>query len=444
MRVANYYRVSTKLQEEKFSLAAQREELTKYALSQGWTIVSEFKDVDSGGKLEKAGLSALLDLVEDGEIDVVLCIDQDRLSRLDTIAWEYLKSTLRDNNVSIAEPGRVVDLNNEDDEFISDIKNLIAKREKKSIVKRMMRGKRQRMREGKAWGLAPLEYTYNKSDGKYYAKEEWNWVIPFIDNLYLNEQLGMTLISEKLNAICKTPSGKLWSEHLIHTRLTSKAYHGVMEKEFANGEVITVPDIYEPLRSEETYNRIQIEKKNRAEQFSVSGRKNTENIHMLKRTNITCDLCGRIITVAQHGSKKTPRYYLKHGRKKVADGTACEISFNTVRIDNNIIKALKEMLMGEEMAKKYLNLEVNDGEIKEIKEKIKNEEQTVNKLHESLERLLDLYVLGKFKKKKYQEKEFEIENNITQHKKRFSNLNLNWKRSIRILGIMILFMNTLN
>ncbi|HFK2719202.1 TPA: recombinase family protein, partial [Escherichia coli] len=222
----------------KFSLAAQREELTKYALSQNWTIVSEFKDVDSGGKLDKSGLNSLLDLVEDGAIDVVLCIDQDRLSRLDTVAWEYLKSTLRHNNVSIAEPGRIVDLNNEDDEFISDIKNLIARREKKSIVKRMMRGKRQRMREGKAWGIPPFEYEYNKNDGKYYAKKDWNWVIPFIDNLYLNEQAGMKLIADKLNEVSKTPTGRSWNEHLIHTRIKSKAYHGVMEKEFSNGEVI--------------------------------------------------------------------------------------------------------------------------------------------------------------------------------------------------------------
>ncbi|UTW69901.1 recombinase family protein [Anaerobacillus sp. HL2] len=103
----------------------------------------------SGGTLNKKGLNQLLDLVEDGSIDVVLVIDQDRLSRLDTVAWEYLKSTLRDNNVKIAEPGTLTDLANEDQEFISDIKNLIAKREKKAIVKRMMRGKRQRMREGK-------------------------------------------------------------------------------------------------------------------------------------------------------------------------------------------------------------------------------------------------------------------------------------------------------
>src|SRR5699024_2062637 len=153
MRVANYYRVSTKLQQDKFSLAAQETELRLYAENQEWELVSEFVDVESGGVLDKKGLSALLDIVEAGKVDVVLCMDQDRLSRLDTVSWEYLKSVLRENNVKIAEPnGTLTDLSNEDDEFVSDLKNLLAQRDKKKTVRRMMYGKRQRLREGKAWG----------------------------------------------------------------------------------------------------------------------------------------------------------------------------------------------------------------------------------------------------------------------------------------------------
>ena len=115
MRVAIYIRVSTKLQEDKFSLSAQIYELTRYANSQGWEIVDTFKDVDSGTKLNKDGLESLLDAVEEGQVDVVLCIEQDRLSRLDTVKWEFLKGILRDNKVKIAEPGNIVDLSNIDD-----------------------------------------------------------------------------------------------------------------------------------------------------------------------------------------------------------------------------------------------------------------------------------------------------------------------------------------
>ncbi len=424
MRVANYYRVSTKLQEKKFSLSAQKEELKTYANTQGWTLINEFKDVESGGKLKKDGLNALLDLVEEGGVDVVLVIDQDRLSRLDTVAWEYLKSTLRDNSVKIAEPGNVIDLSNEDDEFISDIKNLIARREKKSVVRRMMRGKRQRMREGKAWGQAPFEYRYNKDTAKYEAKEDWKWVIPFIDDLYLNQQLGMKIISDKLNEVSKTPTGKQWNEHLVQTRLITKAYHGVMEKEFNGGEVISVEGVYEPMRTEEAYNQIQDERSKRGKQFSVAGRKNTKNIHMLKRTALTCGHCGRVITIEMHGLKNRPLYYAKHGRKiRYKDGHRCDISINTVRFDANIITALKDVLTSEDLAKKYIDIEYDEQEVNQLKSEIKELEKVISDLKGSIDRLLDIYLSGDLKKEKYLEKNETINAKINIHEDNLHKLN---------------------
>ncbi|MCY8010352.1 recombinase family protein [Bacillus haynesii] len=63
MRAAIYIRVSTKLQEEKYSLRAQTTELRRYVKQQEWRLVDEFQDIQSGGKLHKKGLNALLDIV---------------------------------------------------------------------------------------------------------------------------------------------------------------------------------------------------------------------------------------------------------------------------------------------------------------------------------------------------------------------------------------------
>lgn len=424
MRVANYYRVSTKLQEKKFSLAAQKEELYRYLNQQEWTLIGEFKDVESGGKLKKDGLNALLDLVEEGGIDVVLCIEQDRLSRLDTVSWEYLKDTLRENKVKIAEPGVLIDLDNEDDVFISDIKNLIAQRDKRNIVKKMMRGKRQRLREGKGWGLPPFEYRYNRDTAKYEAKEDWRWVIPFIDDLYLNEQLGMKSISDRLNEVSKTPTGNNWNEHLVHTRLISKAYHGIAEKDFKKDGIISISGIYEPVRTEDTYNQLQIERKKRNGQYSVSGRKNTKNVHMLKRTHLTCGHCGRKINIEMHGLKKRPLYYAKHGRRKrLKDGHRCDISINTVRFDTNIIKALKDVLTSEELAKKYINIEYDEQEINQLKENIIKYEKSLTELKGSLDRLLDIYLMGKLDKDRYLEKDKSINAKIDLQEDTLNKLN---------------------
>jgi site-specific DNA recombinase len=392
MRACLYYRVSTKLQEKKFSLGAQKTELTKYAESQGWTIVDEFTDVDSGGRLDKKGLNALLDLVEEGRIDVVLCIDQNRLSRLDTIAWEYLKATLRDNNVKIAEPGNIVDLSNEDQEFISDIKNLINKREKKGIVRAMMRGKRQRMREGKGFGKAPIGYIFNKKTKEYELDDKWAWVIPMIDDLYLNKQLGMKSIGDELNKVSRTPSGTLWNETLVYRRLISKAFHGVMEKTFANGETITINDLFPPLRTEETWQKIQDERMKRSVQFKATSRQR-DDLHILRRSHITCGECGRKIHLAQHGNKEGPLYYLKHGRKlRLSDETACDISINTVRVEKNIIMAIKDIITNEELAKNYIDLEFDSSEVSLLEKQTKNYDEQIKVLQMKLDRLIDLYL----------------------------------------------------
>lgn len=392
MRVANYYRVSTKLQEDRYSLAAQKTELTSYAASQGWKIFYEFTDVDSGGKLDKPGLNALIDCAEEGKIDVVLVINQDRLSRLDTIAWEFLKGTLRDNNVKIAEPGMIVDLADEDQEFFSDLKNLIAKREKRSIVKKMMYGKRQRMREGKGWGKPPFEYYFDKKSGEYKLEDKWSWVIPFIDDLYLNKQFGMKTIMDELNKISLTPTGRKWNEHLIHTRLSTKAYHGVMEKTYSNGETISIDNIYPSLRTKETWEKLQIERAKRRDQFKANGR-SRDDLHILRRTYITCGECGRKILLAQHGEKDKPRYYLKHGRNlRISDQTTCDININSVRFDNNIIKAIKEILASEEQAKKYMELDFDSKEVDLLTKNVRSNEKKISELKLKIDKLIDLYL----------------------------------------------------
>lgn len=414
LRVANYYRVSTTLQakEDRFSLAAQKTELKAYVKKQEWRLVNEFVDIETGGKLDKKGLNGLLDLVESGEIDIVLCMDQDRLSRLDTVSWEYLKSVLRDNDVKIAEPnGILTDLSNEDDVFFSDIKNLFAQREKRKTVNRMMYGKRQRLREGKGWGVCPFEYYYEK--GFYYIKDGWSWTISAIDDMYLNKNYGYTKIAKELTKISKTPSGKDWNEHLIYTRLNSKCFHGVQEMTFANGETIAAK-VYEPMRTEETYNKIQVVRGKRREQFSISTRVSTENIGLLKYVPLTCGYCGRVLFTHQNASKAKPKYITRHGRaKSIKTEQTCDIHINAKRYEYNLTLALKEILTGEELSKKYIHFESNEEELHELKSKVKKEKQVLNRLSAAKDKLLDLYLnTDDLDKEVYLEKEKDLTTKI--------------------------------
>lgn len=416
MKAALYYRVSTPGQatEDKYSLRSQKEELTKYAASQGWIVVGEFQDVGSGGKLEKKGLNQLLDFVEEGKCEVVLCIDQDRLSRLDSLGWEFLKSTLRENRVKIAEPGFITDLDNEDDEFISDLKNLIARREKKKIVLKMMRGKRQRTREGKGWGKTFWEYNYDKTTGTYTINEDWAWVIPFIDKLYIDKKYSYKAIAKELNKISLTPTGKSWNSELVGIRLKSKAFHGVLEKNFKNeGAISADVPVYPPLRTLETYERIC---KLRKEKFK---RKKIKYPHFLRKVHFKCAECQRKLSIAH--SKNTYEtegyFYLSHGRH-----IDCKVSINSIRFDKNITKAIKEILKSESMAKKYVKIDHTQKDLEDMEMQVKAERKNLKKVSEKKDLLLPLYLDGKFPKEQLDKQYSMLESKEDHHSKQVRSL----------------------
>lgn len=395
LRVAIYIRVSTKMQEDRYSLSAQTLELTRYAQSQGWEIVDLFKDVDSGTKINKVGLEALLDSVEDGKVDVVLVIEQDRLSRLDTIAWEYLKNILRENKVKIAEPGYLTDLSNADDEFMSDFKNLLAQRSRRDLLRKMMRGKRQYTREGKVWGKQPDGYHYNRETKTVSIDTGRSWIIPYIDELYLEQGLGISQIAKKLNLVCKTPTGKEWTNAQVRDRLLNKAYHGVLEKHFENGETITVPDVYPPLRTLETYELItQKRKKNYS-------RKPAE-AHFLRDISIQCAACGKVVSVNKSLSpgRTTGQSYEVFSLKHVNDITHANCPakpvINTKRIKQNLIEAVKAILTDAKSASQYLDVDFDSNDLEKINVLLKELNKQKNETNTKIDRLLALYLNGKW------------------------------------------------
>lgn len=405
IRVAIYIRVSTKLQEDRYSLSAQTVELTRYAIQQGWEIVEVFRDVDSGTKLDKDGLKSLLDCVENGQVDIVLCIEQDRLSRLDTVKWEYLKGVLRENNVKIAEPGRISDLSNADDEFFSDLKNLLAQRSRRELLSKMGRGLRQYTREGNVWGKQPEEYLYDPYSKTISINHDRAWIIPLIDRLYLEEKMGLQKIATHLNSLSKTAKDKKWTAVQVRNKLRNPAYHGLLKKTFSNGETILEDNIYPPLRTTETYNKIQDMLDKRHSKIG------TGEAHFLKSIEIRCADCGNILSVRK-GSYVDGEYkhYLRHSNNYV---TPCPSipSVNTDRVRVPLLSFVKKFLTGEDSVKNYFDLDFeDDGKLRNLEAETNRIEQNIKENNGKIDKLLGLYLSGKWSEEVLDKNKQEIEN----------------------------------
>lgn len=420
LRVAIYIRVSTKLQEDRYSLSGQLTELTRYAKAQGWEIVDTFKDVESGAKFDKQGLEALLDCVEDGKVDIVLVIEQDRLSRLDTVDWELLKDVLRENGVKIAEPGSMIDLSNDDDEFISDIKNLLARRERRSIKRKMNRGIRQYTREGKLYGRQPDEYIFDSKTKTVTENNDRSWVITFIDRLYLEEGYGMHRIAEELNKISRTANGKKWTAVQVQFRLTNKAYHGVLERTFENGETISVENVYPTLRTKETYEKITL--KMQTKDFRIPS---VSYNHALRRLKMVCSHCGRTLSLIK-GQVQNDRHfnvYVAHAREYAEP---CEVnpSYNAQLITRPLFQAIKDILLDKDLAKQYVDFEFEEKDkMQQMEREIEAIERQLITNNEKIDKLLDLYLDGSWSKEKLDENKHRIEQDSSLLSEHLENLN---------------------
>ena len=79
MRAALYTRVSTR--DKGQETANQLHELRKLCTAQGWTIVSEYEDHESGGKADRSQFKAMMTDASKRKFDVVLFWALDRFSR---------------------------------------------------------------------------------------------------------------------------------------------------------------------------------------------------------------------------------------------------------------------------------------------------------------------------------------------------------------------------
>src|SRR5262245_23072822 len=93
---AAYFRMSTLRQED--SIERQRSTVVPYAERNGYAIVQEYVDEGLSGSEEgkrKAFMQMLAD-AQRGKFQLILCDDQDRFARFDSITFGYYVKPLRD------------------------------------------------------------------------------------------------------------------------------------------------------------------------------------------------------------------------------------------------------------------------------------------------------------------------------------------------------------
>lgn len=301
----------------------------------------------------------LLELVNTGEFDGVICMDIDRLSR----GYEsgYIMQILQMNGCKIITPDKTYDLNNEQDEQFADMKFMFSRIEHKTINKRLKAGLASSKREGKYVGsVAPYGYEIVKIKGEkgntLKILPEEAKIVQMVFDWYTKDGLGGGQIANRLNDLHIAPrSAAEWIPTTVRQMLSNEHYIGKtiarktpIKKRFVDGKLVKKVyrnkdyDVYEgrhePIISDEQF---ELAQKIRKEKHVPPAKISYEVTNPFAGL-IRCELCGSLMN--RVAPKSTSKAKLRYRCKK-ARYCGCKSHIDT-EVEEAIVEAMREWLDG--------------------------------------------------------------------------------------------------
>jgi len=257
MKLGIYTRVSTDEQAIKgLSLENQLKRGKELAMKLGCDF-KVFSDAGLSGKIpfdKRPGLNSLLNDVVAKKIDMIFVIDQDRLSRADIIQTTLIKNIIKENGVRLFELDKETDLNDINQELLTDIKSLLNAFEIKKTSGRIKTVLEQNVQLGKVGGGPLLPYGYTKDENKMLIIDQKESEIVKLIYKHSLEGKGTKMIATILNGMGiptkrglakngktlkvkgKVKSNFVWRDAVVYKILTNSLYMGeriYREKKYA-------------------------------------------------------------------------------------------------------------------------------------------------------------------------------------------------------------------
>ncbi|MBP3600088.1 MAG: recombinase family protein [Clostridia bacterium] len=213
------------------TLRRHKEILLEFASHQpNMQIYNIFEDVVSGDSLyARPQMLKLLEEAEQEKFNSVLCMDIDRLGRGATSEQGIILETFKNHGIRIITPRKVYDLNNDLDEEYAEFESFMARRELKTIKRRLHNGTLKSISEGCYLANAPYGYKnvrINKKSTLEINEDEAKFVRMTFD-LYVNSGLGTQAIAHTINGLGAKPHrSEQFNRTSIAAMLRNKVYIG--------------------------------------------------------------------------------------------------------------------------------------------------------------------------------------------------------------------------
>lgn len=224
------------------TLARHQKLLEEFSLRIGFPIEKFYREVVSGDTIaDRPVMQELLSDVERGIWSGVFVVEVERLARGNTRDQGIVSDCFKYSGTKILTPNKTYDPNNEFDEEYFEFGLFMARREYKTINRRLQRGRIASVREGKYVGsTAPYGYDRMKINGeKGYTlsiNDDEAEVVRMVFDWYCNglllddgsrALLGTDSIASRLDSLGIRPRfSEKWSKATINDMLSNPAYCG--------------------------------------------------------------------------------------------------------------------------------------------------------------------------------------------------------------------------
>ena len=236
MKVAAIYaRVSSDQQREEHTIASQTAALIEYSKSAGYAVPDDWVFQDegfSGASLIRPGLERVRDLAAEGQIQALLVLSPDRLSRKYAYQVLLIEELTRRGveTVFLKAPQS----NTPEDQLLLQFQGMIAEYERAQILERSRRGKRHRAQQGEVSVLsgAPYGYRYVRktqdSLAAYQVIGAEAAIVRRVFELYAMDGLSIGEVTRRLNdeQVPTRKANARWERSTIWAMLRNPAYRG--------------------------------------------------------------------------------------------------------------------------------------------------------------------------------------------------------------------------
>ncbi len=379
MRAIINCRVSTEDQARRgYSLPSQLDECRRYCEREGYTIVSEFSEDESGAKLDRPELTKVRDMLRTGQANALVLLASDRLTR--SLAHHLLlRDELRRSGVELIYVQRGKVDNTPEATLTDNMAGVIAEYEREKIRERATRGIWTKAGQGRIVGMggAPYGYCFD-AERKLVPHEPEASIVRDIFRWYsVGDETGRKLSAYaiarrlSLDGVPTPAEGKnrrrrilpacAWNTQTVNAIIRNVAYAGVYrfgirQSSETRREIIEYPII--SLISRALWDAA----KARATSNVANAVRNTRRFYLL-RGRIKCGKCGR--TMGGNYNTRSKRAYYGCRSRMDPSAALCRCTQPSIRTQIAEAKAWAHVL--DVLTTDDLDAKIRDAQATELR-----------------------------------------------------------------------------